>query len=132
MKPYYLLTFVFFLLSCSNAGSLKKAVFVQDSKYNKKYHFILSIPQPLMTHDPISSLKKKYLLVEHHIYTDSLGKVLGNQVLLGVKGVRPVHKDVTFIFTKKSVIIRNFKSCDTDNNCSKMPDVDGVYPINDL
>ena len=129
MNPYKLLFFLLLLTACSNGASLKKAVYIQDSKYNKKYHYVLSIPQSLMAHDPFSALKKEYIIVNHHLYTDSLGKVSGDKVLLGT---RPVNKDVTFIFSKKSIIIRNFKSCDEDGDCSKMPGVDGVYPIKNL
>jgi len=37
----------------------------------------------LVPHDPISALKKKYIVVDHQLYTNLLGEIAGNNVLMG-------------------------------------------------
>lgn len=89
-----------------------------------KYHYVLSIPQSLMAHDPVSIIKNEKKLIKEDVYTNRLGEVPGNQVIMGS---RRVNKNVIFIFTTKKVVIKKFQACDDDGVCTRMPDVNGVY-----
>ncbi len=116
------------LISCSSVGvgSVRKAVRVPESKYGMKYHFRLFMPQSLMGHDPVSVLRNKKITINSDVYTNKLGKVSGDQVIMDN---RPVSKSVTFLFTNREIKIKNFQSCDNDGDCTIMHGVDGLYKI---
>jgi len=140
IKKLLFLFIISVLFSCSSntANKYKTAkllsVYAVGSGNNKheRYHFMLTRPYSLsMSHDPVSLFSKKkrgkdFDLTSISLFTDSLGRVQGNKVLWDGRQLR---KEVLINFEKKYIKISNFLVCDADGLCSRIREVEGIYPI---
>ena len=129
------------LIGCSskNKSTNEQQFGVQSSNllYGKKYHFILERRLQSRSRDVGGLLGSDKYIYQYHIYTDSLGKVSGNQVLfkpvLKTYKAKKMGSNSIFIFNKNEIILKNTKMC-FDYMTPKCSDsgLNGKYPIKDI
>lgn len=137
-KNILIISLIISFTGCTSVSSnYARTIAVQSPNeiHDKKYHFIIEKRAETSRHGIDNIFKKFKHITQYHIYTNSLNKVKGNNILVSEsKSSKPYNlgANTIFIFDKNEFSIKHMQWCNRLINKCTDSSLNGKYILEDF